>query len=62
MNKRIITLLVFIMAILAVSCGKKAEETVSTQMESFYYTTFADAKVAAAETGKPIVIDFYTDW
>ncbi len=64
MQKKILTIAAVIIAVIAVSCGKKAEEaSVSAPSgDNFYYTTFAEAKVAAEASGKNMVLDFYTDW
>ena len=64
MKRNIFTLVVVIMAVIAVSCGKKVEEAsvpVPTG-DGFYYTTFADGKLAADASNKAMVLDFYTDW
>ncbi len=50
-------------AVLAIACNqKKAEESTMKLTKAPYDTTFAEAKMAAANGDKPIVIDFYTDW
>lgn len=63
MNKKFFTLVAVIVAVIAVSCGKNADEASvpSSAGDSFYYSTFADAKVAADASGKAMVLDFYTD-
>ena len=64
MKKKMFTLAVMMFAIIAISCGKKADEASIPEPTGagFYYTNFADAKIAADLSGKPIVIDFHTDW
>ena len=61
MKKQLIALTVLLVAVIAVSCGKKTESTMSSN-EHFYYMTFAEGLAAAEQSGKSIVIDFYTDW
>ena len=62
MKKKFITLAAVILAVTAVSCGKKAEETSVPAGDNYFYTTFAEAKIAAEASGKSMVLDFYTDW
>ncbi len=64
MKKKIFSLAVILMAVVAVSCGKKADEAQVSAPASgnYYYATFAEAKVAAEASGKSMVLDFYTDW
>ena len=61
-----ITVVIFIVlaSILALSCGQQAEKTGQTAQanDSFIFRDFASAKLAAAESNKYIVLDFYTDW
>lgn len=61
MKKQLIVLTVLLVAVLAISCGQKAEDTMSSN-DSFVYSTFAEGFAAAEKSGKSIVIDFYTDW
>ncbi len=48
--------------VLAISCGQKKEAELTKLTKAPFDTTFVDAKMAAADGDKPIVIDFYTDW
>jgi len=59
MRKVQILLILLMVALLAVSCGQKkeAEPTLTTSPS---FASFDEAKAAA--NGKPILIDFYTDW
>lgn len=59
MNKKIIILVAVLVTIIGASCGKKAPVPADGK---FYYSQFANAKIAAEMTNKPMVIDFYTDW
>ena len=59
MHKKIVILVAVLVAIIGTSCGKKVPEP---EGGKFYYSQFANAKIAAEITNKPIVIDFYTDW
>jgi thioredoxin-related protein len=49
-------------ALLAIACSQKKAETTAKLTKAPFDTTFAQAKMAAADGDKPIVIDFYTDW
>lgn len=57
---RRVSILVFVMlaAIIAFSCGKKVQEPLT---EAPFFATLDEAKLAAAD-GRPILLDFYTDW
>lgn len=61
MSKSLTAIILAVLMIVAVSCEKKSEVTLG-QNGLCYYTSFDSAKVAAAETGKNMVLDFYTDW
>ena len=63
MKKKIILLMAVMVAVIAVSCGEKADEASvpSSAGDKFYYTTFAEAKIDADASDKEMVLDFYTD-
>ncbi len=47
-----------LVAVMAMSCGQKIQEPLT---EAPFFATFAEAKQAAVD-GKPILLDFFTDW
>lgn len=57
---RRVSILVFVMlvAVLAISCGKKVQEPLT---EAPFFASLEEAKQAAKD-GRPILLDFYTDW
>ena len=61
MRKILLVTLMLVSAVLAVSCGEKADQTVADD-GTFIYAAFADAEKAAADGDKYMVLDFYTDW
>ncbi len=61
MKKKIFSLAVILMAVVAVSCGQKKEKVVAENGD-YYFATYADAKIKAEEHNRGMVLDFYTDW
>lgn len=48
-------------AVLAVGCAQQKQET--AQSQAIAWNTSYDAALAdAGRTGRPILLDFYTDW
>ncbi|UCE25299.1 MAG: hypothetical protein JSU74_04450 [Candidatus Zixiibacteriota bacterium] len=47
-----------LVAVMAMSCGQKIQEPLT---EAPFFVTFTEAKQAAVD-GKPILLDFFTDW
>lgn len=60
MRKVIIPIFALIMILSIVSCGKQRTEQPLTTAP--FKATLAEAKAAAADGNKAIVLDFYTDW
>lgn len=58
MRKVSILVLAVLVAVIAFSCGKKVQEPLT---EAPFFATLEEAKQAASD-GRPILLDFYTDW
>ncbi len=58
MRRVSILVLVMLVAVIAISCGKKVQEPLT---EAPFFASLEEAKQAALD-GRPILLDFYTDW
>lgn len=57
--RRVSILVLFVLlVVIAVSCGKKVQEPLT---QAPFFTTLDDAQKAAKD-GRPILMEFYTDW
>lgn len=60
MRNIVISLIALVLVVaLAASCGLDSGSEVAA---SPYFESFSDAKIEAAAKGRPILLDFYTDW
>ncbi len=64
MQKKFFMIVAVMIAVIAASCGKKADQASvpAPTGGKFYYSTFAEGKIAADASGKAMLLDFYTDW
>ncbi|MDH3891045.1 MAG: hypothetical protein OEV49_08155 [candidate division Zixibacteria bacterium] len=57
-----IVLLLTALIIMAVACGQQEVETTNVMSSPTVYSSIEEAKAAVGESGRPIVVDFYTEW
>ena len=62
MRKSLITSMFLILVVLIAACGQKSDTTSGDAEIKVVYTAFAEASAAAEQSGKHMVLDFYTDW
>lgn len=48
--------------VLAAGCGQQKHETAAQSQSIAWNTSFDAALADAGRTGRPILLDFYTDW
>lgn len=57
-----IVLLMTVLIVMAVACGQQESQTTQVMASATVYSSIEEAKAAVGESGRPIIIDFYTDW
>lgn len=62
MRQASIVLLMTVLVIMAAACGQKESQTTKVMASATIYSSIEEAKAAVGESGRPIIVDFYTDW
>lgn len=57
-----IFILMVALVIMAMACGQQEAPTTKVLASATTYASIEEAKAAVAESGRPIIVDFYTDW
>ena len=62
MRQASIILLMTALIVMAVACGQQESPTTEVLASATVYASIEEAKAAVGESGRPIIVDFYTDW
>lgn len=57
-----IILLMTVLVVMAVACGQQESQTTKVMSSATVYSSIEEAQAAVGESGRPIIVDFYTDW
>lgn len=61
MRQASIVLLMTALVVMAVACGQQESQTTKVMASATVYASIEEAKAAVGESGRPIILDFYSE-
>ena len=61
MRQASIVLLMTVLVLMAVACGQQESETTQVVSSAVVYHSIEEARAAVGESGRPIIVDFYSE-